>query len=60
MGPERPIVEARSCSTPPNGWARPLLDITGLKMRDILGYITITLIVSGIVFAVTLLIVGSA
>ena len=60
LGPERPIVEARSCSTPPNGWARSLLDIAGLKMRDILGYTTITLIVSGIVFAVTLLIVGSA
>ena len=40
-------------------WALPLLAIAGLKMRDILGYTTITLIVSGIVFAATLLIVGA-
>lgn len=40
-------------------WALPLLAIAGLKMRDILGYTMITLIVSGIVFAGTLLIVGA-
>ncbi len=40
-------------------WALPLLAIAGLKMRDILGYTTVTLIASGIVFAGTLLIVGA-
>ena len=40
-------------------WAIPLLAIAGLKMRDILGYTTITLIASGIVFAATLLIIGA-
>ncbi|RZU62530.1 short-chain fatty acids transporter [Zhihengliuella halotolerans] len=40
-------------------WALPLLAIAGLKMRDILGYTTLVLIVSGIVFASTLLIVSS-
>ncbi|RAX50384.1 short-chain fatty acid transporter [Arthrobacter sp. AQ5-05] len=39
-------------------WALPLLAIAGLKMRDILGYTTIVLIASGIVFAATLLIVS--
>ncbi|GAA1487504.1 short subunit fatty acids transporter [Brachybacterium sacelli] len=38
-------------------WAIPLLAIAGLKMRDILGYTTIVLIASGLVFAGTLLIV---
>lgn len=37
-------------------WALPLLAIAGLKMRDILGYTTVTLIASGIVFAAVLLI----
>ncbi|MCO1337306.1 serine--pyruvate aminotransferase [Kocuria polaris] len=40
-------------------WALPLLAIAGLKMRDILGYTTLVLIVSGIVFASTLLIVSA-
>jgi len=39
-------------------WAIPLLAIAGLKMRDILGYTTIVLIASGIVFGGTLLIVS--
>ncbi|MBG6182955.1 short subunit fatty acids transporter [Arthrobacter sp. CAN_A214] len=38
--------------------ALPLLAIAGLKMRDILGYTMVTLIVSGIAFAGILLIVG--
>ncbi|WP_026372727.1 short-chain fatty acid transporter [Agrococcus lahaulensis] len=37
-------------------WALPLLAIAGLKMRDILGYTTVTLIASGLVFASILLI----
>lgn len=40
-------------------WALPLLAIAGLKMRDILGYTTVTLLVSGAVFAGALLIVGA-
>jgi short-chain fatty acids transporter len=40
-------------------WALPLLAIAGLKVRDILGYTTITLLASGIVFAATLAIVGA-
>lgn len=39
-------------------WALPLLAIAGLKMRDILGYTTVTLIASGLVFATTLLLVS--
>ena len=39
-------------------WALPLLAIAGLKMRDILGYTTIVLIASGLVFAGTLLVVS--
>ncbi|SDR93456.1 short-chain fatty acid transporter [Agrococcus carbonis] len=35
-------------------WALPLLAIAGLKMRDILGFTTVTLIASGLVFAGTL------
>jgi len=37
-------------------WAIPLLAIAGLKMRDILGYTTVVLLVSGVVFAGTLLV----
>jgi short-chain fatty acids transporter len=37
-------------------WALPLLAIAGLKMRDILGYTTVTLIASGLVFAAILLV----
>ncbi len=40
-------------------WALPLLAIAGLKVRDILGYTTITLLASGVVFAATLAIVGA-
>ncbi|WP_310175890.1 short-chain fatty acid transporter [Enteractinococcus fodinae] len=39
-------------------WALPLLAIAGLKMRDLLGYTTIVLIASGLVFAATLLLVS--
>ena len=39
-------------------WALPLLAIAGLKIRDILGYTTVVLVVSGIVFAATMLLVG--
>lgn len=39
-------------------WALPVLAIAALKMRDILGYTMVTLIASGIVFAVTLLLIG--
>src|SRR5699024_11933198 len=31
-------------------WAIPLLAIAGLKMRDILGYTTVALLASGVVF----------
>ncbi|MEX5308362.1 short-chain fatty acid transporter [Kocuria sp. CPCC 205297] len=40
-------------------WALPLLAIAGLKIRDILGYTTVVLLVSGIVFAATMLVVGA-
>lgn len=40
-------------------WAIPLLAVAGLKVRDILGYTLVTLVLSGIVFAATLLIVGA-
>ena len=40
-------------------WAVPLLAVAGLKVRDILGYTLVTLILSGIVFSATLLIVGA-
>ena len=39
-------------------WAIPLLAIAGLKMRDILGYTTVTLLASGIVFGGTMLIIS--
>ena len=39
-------------------WAIPLLAIAGLKMRDILGYTTVVLLASGLVFAATLLLVS--
>ena len=39
--------------------ALPLLAIAGLKIRDILGYTTVVLLVSGIVFAATMLVVGA-
>ncbi len=40
-------------------WALPLLAIAGLKVRDVLGYTTVTLVASGVVFAATLLSVGA-
>lgn len=39
-------------------WALPVLAIAGLNMRDILGYTMVTLIASGLVFSVTLLLIG--
>ena len=39
-------------------WALPVLAIAGLKMRDILGYTTMTLLVSGVVLLATMLIVS--
>ncbi|GAB3053213.1 short-chain fatty acid transporter [Sediminivirga luteola] len=39
-------------------WALPLLAIAGLRMRDILGYTTVVLIASGLVFAGTLFLVS--
>ncbi|WP_196488439.1 TIGR00366 family protein, partial [Micrococcus luteus] len=39
-------------------WAIPLLAIAGLKMRDILGYTTVVLLASGLVFGGTLLLVS--
>jgi short-chain fatty acids transporter len=40
-------------------WALPVLAVAGLGIRDILGYTTIALLVSGIVFAATMLLVGA-
>ena len=40
-------------------WALPVLAVAGLGIRDILGYTTIALLVSGVVFAGTMLIVGA-
>jgi short-chain fatty acids transporter len=40
-------------------WTIPILAIAGLSVRDIMGYTTITLFVSGIVMFATLLIVGA-
>ena len=40
-------------------WALPLLAIAGLKIRDILSYTTVVLIVSGLVFGATMLVVGA-
>ncbi|WP_188436339.1 short-chain fatty acid transporter [Microbacterium murale] len=39
-------------------WALPVLAIAGLKMRDILGYTFVTLLGSGVVMAVTLVLVS--
>lgn len=41
-------------------WALPVLAIASLKMRDLLGYTTVTLIASGLVFGATMLLVGAA
>ena len=40
-------------------WALPVLAISGLKIRDILGYTLVTLLASGMVFAATMLLVGA-
>ncbi|GAB3016393.1 short-chain fatty acids transporter [Nocardioides flavus (ex Wang et al. 2016)] len=40
-------------------WALPVLAISGLKIRDILGYTMVTLLASGLVFATTMLLVGA-
>ena len=39
-------------------WALPVLAISGLKIRDILGYAMVTLIASGLVFGATMLLLG--
>ncbi len=39
-------------------WALPLLAIAGLKIRDVMGFTIVTLIVSGLVFATTMLLVA--
>jgi short-chain fatty acids transporter len=39
-------------------WALPVLAISGLKIRDILGYTMVTLLASGVVFAATMLLLG--
>jgi len=36
-----------------------VLAIASLKMRDLLGYTTVTLIASGLVFGATMLVVGA-
>jgi short-chain fatty acids transporter len=40
-------------------WALPVLAVAGLGIRDILGYTAIALLVSGVVFAATMLSVGA-
>jgi len=40
-------------------WALPVLAIAGLGIRDILGYTTIALLVTGVVFTGTMLLVGA-
>ncbi len=40
-------------------WAVPLLAVAGLKVRDILGYTSVVLLITGVVFAGTLLLVGA-
>jgi short-chain fatty acids transporter len=40
-------------------WTLPMLAVARLGVRDILGYTFVTLVVSGIVFATTLLLVGA-
>ena len=41
-------------------WAIPLLAVAGIKVREILGYTIVTLILSGIVMGTTLLLVGAS
>ncbi|WP_028659951.1 short-chain fatty acid transporter [Nocardioides insulae] len=40
-------------------WAVPLLAVAGLRVRDILGYTSIVLVFTGVVFGGTLLLVGA-
>ncbi len=40
-------------------WAVPLLAVAGLRVRDILGYTSVVLVITGVVFAGTLLLVGA-
>ncbi|WP_141014984.1 short-chain fatty acid transporter [Nocardioides sambongensis] len=40
-------------------WAVPLLAVAGLRVRDILGYTSIVLLFTGVIFAATLLLVGA-
>lgn len=40
-------------------WAVPLLAVAGLSIRDILGYTSIVLVITGVIFAGTLLLVGA-
>ncbi len=40
-------------------WAVPLLAVAGLRVRDILGYTSVVLVITGIVFAGTLLVIGA-
>lgn len=39
-------------------WALPLLAIAGLKLREILGYTTVILVTTGVVFSATMLYLG--
>lgn len=40
-------------------WAVPLLAVAGLRVRDIMGYTSVVLVVTGVVFVSTLLLVGA-
>lgn len=40
-------------------WTIPILAVAGLKIRDILGYTTVTLLVSGVIMAGILLVLGA-
>jgi short-chain fatty acids transporter len=40
-------------------WTVPILAIAGLSVRDIMGYTTVILFVSGAIMATTLLLVGA-
>lgn len=40
-------------------WAVPLLAVAGLRVRDILGYTSVVLVITGFVFGGTLLLVGA-
>ena len=40
-------------------WAVPLLAVAGLRVRDIMGYTSVVLVITGVVFISTLLLVGA-